>query len=113
MERKQQAKYMYYADYESQPYKVTAHDGDQVVLKSPQGVEYKRNLQHMKPLPTDPDTEGSTESKPNTPAHVPIPESVEPPVEVHVEGQLRACHAVVEELVGPQSLSRLCTVLKV
>ena len=35
----------------------------------------------MKPLLTDPDTEGSTESKPNTPGHAPIPEPVEPPVE--------------------------------
>ena len=53
--------------YESQPYKVTARYGDQVVLKSPQWVKYKRNLQHVKPLLTDSDTEGSTESEPNTP----------------------------------------------
>ena len=67
--------------YESQPYKVTARYGGQVVLKSPQGVKYKRNLQHVKPLLTDSDMEGSTESEPNTPGHAPIPESVEPPVE--------------------------------
>ena len=34
--------------YESQPYEVAARYGDQVVLKSPQGIDYKRNLQHIK-----------------------------------------------------------------
>ena len=50
--------------YESQPYEVAARYGDQVVLKSPQGVEYKRDLQHIKCVVTEPaaDAECSTES---------------------------------------------------
>ena len=36
------------ASYEKAPYQVTARHGDQVVLQSPQGVRYKRNLQHVK-----------------------------------------------------------------
>ena len=39
---------------ESQPYEVTACYGDQVVLKSPQGVEYKRNLQYIKRVVMEP-----------------------------------------------------------
>ena len=31
--------------YEKEPYQVTAHRGDQV--QSPQGVQYKRNIQHV------------------------------------------------------------------
>ena len=50
--------------YEAEPYKVTACHGDQVVLKPPHGVEYKRNLQHVKPLVT-PDVESSTEQDPD------------------------------------------------
>ena len=34
--------------YEKEPYQVTAHYGDQVQLKSPQHMEYKRNIQHIK-----------------------------------------------------------------
>ena len=34
--------------YEKEPYQVTAGHGDQVQLKSPQGVQYKRNIQHVK-----------------------------------------------------------------
>ena len=34
--------------YEKEPYKVMARYGDQVVLQSPQGVQYRRNLQHVK-----------------------------------------------------------------
>ena len=34
--------------YEKEPYKVLARYGDQVVLQSPQGVQYRRNLQHVK-----------------------------------------------------------------
>lgn len=34
--------------YESEPYKVTARYGDQVHIESPQGVEYKRNIKHLK-----------------------------------------------------------------
>ena len=36
--------------YEKEPYEVTSRYGDQVVLRSPQGVQYKRNLQHIKPF---------------------------------------------------------------
>ncbi|KAL9969823.1 hypothetical protein ACROYT_G022089 [Oculina patagonica] len=35
-------------NYEKEPYQVTARYGDQVQLKTPQGVEYKRNIQHVK-----------------------------------------------------------------
>ena len=61
--------------YESQPYEVTARYGDQVVLKSPQGVEYKGNLQHIKRVVTEPvtDAECSTESGGDTPEPVPSP----------------------------------------
>ena len=34
--------------YEKEPYGVLARYGDQVVLKSPHGVQYKRDLQHIK-----------------------------------------------------------------
>ena len=34
--------------YEKEPYHVTARYGDQVQLKSPQGVDCKRNIQHVK-----------------------------------------------------------------
>lgn len=36
--------------YEKEPYEVMSRYGDQVVLRSPQRVQYKRNLQHIKPL---------------------------------------------------------------
>ena len=36
------------SSYESEPYEVTARHGDQVLVKSPQGVEYRRNMQHVK-----------------------------------------------------------------
>ena len=36
------------ASYESEPYKVTARHGDQIRIESPQGVTYKRNIQHLK-----------------------------------------------------------------
>ena len=35
-----------------EPYQVTARHGDQVQLKSPQGVQYKRNIQHVKQFVT-------------------------------------------------------------
>ena len=38
--------------YEKEPYQVTARHGDQVQLKSPQGVQYKRNIQHVKQFVT-------------------------------------------------------------
>ena len=36
--------------YEKEPYQVISRYGDQVVLQSPEGVQYKRNLQHIKPF---------------------------------------------------------------
>ena len=36
--------------YEKEPYEVMSRYGDQVVLRSPQGVQYKQNLQHIKPF---------------------------------------------------------------
>ena len=36
--------------YEKEPYQVMSRYGDQVVLRSPQGIQYKRNLQHIKPF---------------------------------------------------------------
>ena len=64
---KQQAKH--YAD----TYEMTAHYGDQVVLKSPQGIEYKRNLQHITRVVTEPvaDAECSTECGGDTPEPAP------------------------------------------
>ena len=38
--------------YQKEPYQVTARQGDQVQLKSPQGVQYKRNIQHVKQFVT-------------------------------------------------------------
>ena len=38
--------------FEKEPYQVTARHGDQVQLKSPQGVQYKRNIQHVKQFVT-------------------------------------------------------------
>ena len=38
--------------YEKEPYKATACHGDQVQLKSRQGVQYKRNIQHVKQFVT-------------------------------------------------------------
>ena len=62
--------------YESQPYEVTARYDDQVILKSPKGVEYKRDLQHIKRVVMEPvtDAECSTESGGDTPEPAPSPE---------------------------------------
>ena len=38
--------------YEKEPYQVTARYGDQVQINSSQGVEYKRNVQHVKQFVT-------------------------------------------------------------
>ena len=38
--------------YEKAPYQVTARHGDQIQLKSPHGVQYKRNIQHVKQFVT-------------------------------------------------------------
>ena len=36
--------------YEKKPYQVISRYGDQLVLQSPQGVQYKRKFQHIKPF---------------------------------------------------------------
>ena len=36
--------------YEKESYRMISRYGDQVVLQSPEGFQYKRNLQHIKPL---------------------------------------------------------------
>ena len=69
--------------YETEPCKVTACHGDQVVLKSPHGVEYKRDLQHVKPLVT-PDVESSTEEEREPTDETPIPEPADHPPEGQV-----------------------------
>ena len=66
--------------YETEPYKVTECRGDQVILKSPHGVEYRRNLQHVKPLVT-PDIKSSTEQEPDPTEESLIPEPVDRPPE--------------------------------
>ena len=52
LERKRQNKLS--PPCKSQRYEVTARYGDQVVLKSPQGFEYKRNLKYIKRVETEP-----------------------------------------------------------
>ena len=95
LERKRENKLS--PSYESQPFEVTARYGDQVVLKSPQGVEYKRNLQHIKRVVREPvtDAECSTESGVDTPEPAPSPELTDQstqettPTEVAVAGTPR------------------------
>lgn len=85
------------SSYESQHYEVAARYVDQVVLNSPQGVKYKRNLQHIKPVVTEPaaDTECSTESGGETPEPAPSHELTDhftqktTPTGVVVAGTLR------------------------
>ena len=36
--------------YKKEPYRVISRYGHQVVLLSPEGIQYKRNLQHIKPF---------------------------------------------------------------
>lgn len=69
--------------YESQPYEVTTRYGDQVVLKSPQGVEYKRNLQQIERVGGEPvtDAEYSTESGGDTPDLAPSSALTDQPVQ--------------------------------
>ena len=38
------------SSFEREPYEVLAQYGDRVVLQSPEGVQYRRNLQHIKPF---------------------------------------------------------------
>ena len=80
LERKKENKLS--PSYESEPYKVTGRHGDQVVLQSPQGVEYKRNLQHVKPL-VIPDINGSAEVEPRPPDEAAPPEHVDRPIQEH------------------------------
>ena len=95
LERKRENKLS--PSYESQPFEVTACHGDQVVLKSPQGVEYKRNLQHIKCVVIEPmtDAECSTKSEVDTPEPAPSPEATDQstrettPTGVAVGGTLR------------------------
>lgn len=65
------------ASYESKPYIVTHHHGDQVVIQSPQGVEVKRNLQHVKPLAI-PDSGYSMGDNPDQPDKLSSPDHVDP-----------------------------------
>ena len=55
--------------YEKEPYQVISRYGDQVVLRSPQGVQYKRSLQHIKSFNMpDPDEQETPQqdAKPRT-----------------------------------------------
>ena len=54
LEKKKQNKLS--PSYEKEPFEVMSRYGDQVVVQSPQGVQFKRNLQHVKPFLT-PDRE--------------------------------------------------------
>ena len=49
--------------YEKEPHGVLAQYGDQVVLKSPHGVQHKRNLQHIKPFNV-PESQVTLQQKP-------------------------------------------------
>ena len=77
--------------YEKEPYEVMSRYGDQVILRSPQGVQYKRNLQHIKPFNTpdlkeqgtslqhaEPPTEPKTTEKPAMEEN-PVPTTESPP----------------------------------
>ena len=48
LEQKRQNKLS--SSYEKEPYEVMTRDGDQVVLKSSNGGEYRKNMQHIKPF---------------------------------------------------------------
>ncbi|KAL9967119.1 hypothetical protein ACROYT_G025287 [Oculina patagonica] len=96
LEKKKENKLSYC--YEKEPYEVMSCYGDQVILRSPQGVQYKRNLKHIKPFnmpdrkeqdaepPTEPKTTEissmkenlvpMTESPTDLPAAVPTPETM-------------------------------------
>ena len=52
--------------YEKAPYKVTARCGDQIHIESPQGVEYKRNIQHLKRFNKPSKEKRQTVSNPTT-----------------------------------------------
>lgn len=60
--------------YEREPYEVVKRQGDQVVLKSTDGVEYKRNLQHIKPF-----------VKPGVEKETPDPQDEKSPTDIHIE----------------------------
>ena len=56
---------------------VTRHHSDQVIMQSPQGVEVKRNLQHLKPLEI-PESDYSTGDNPDQPDQLSSPDHVAP-----------------------------------
>ena len=60
--------------YEREPYEVVKRQGDQVVLRSTDGVEYKRNLQHIKPF-----------VKPCVEKKTPDPQDEKSPTDLHIE----------------------------
>jgi len=65
-------------------YKITGRHGDQVVLQVPRGVEYKRNLQHIKPLEI-PDIEDNSETESGPPDEATSPECLDhKPFQQHV-----------------------------
>ena len=59
--------------YEKEPYEVLARYGDQVELKSPQGVQYKRNLQHIKPFNV-PESQVTMQQKPGFATEMSFPQ---------------------------------------
>ena len=56
---------------------VTRHHSDQVIMQSPQGVEVKRNLQHLKPLEI-PESDYSTGDNPDQLDQLSSPDHVAP-----------------------------------
>jgi len=62
--------------YEKEPYRVISRYGDPVVLRSPEGVQYKRNLLHIKPFNMpDPKEPKPLETPPMAKDQIPIAES--------------------------------------
>lgn len=76
---------------EREPYQVMARHGNQIQLKSPQGVEYKRNIQHVKQfivLVIEP--KGSSLADPvQVPCEKVCGKELTPSPEMEVQGQLR------------------------
>ena len=59
--------------HEKERYEFLAQYGDQVVLKSPQGVQYKRNLQHIKPFNV-PESQVTLHQKPGFSTEMSLPQ---------------------------------------
>lgn len=79
LEKKKQTKLS--SSYEEQPYHLLRPRGDQVYLKSAQGVEYKRKIQQVKRLtclPMDPGKSLSSEQVENPVHNQPISQEVFP-----------------------------------